>query len=397
MRRCEESWIQTYLDYTANSKPPEIYHKWMAISVIAGALQRKVGIQRSYFKIFPNQYIVLVGPPGTGKTTAMTLGTNFLEKIGRVHFTAQSASRAALIGEMMDSLRAFDNPDAIIPDNEKDKKKFTQSAVTARINELSALLATDQINMIEFLTDIYDYTNRKWEHSTRGHGKETIFHPCLNLISSTTQKRLIELIPKSAIEGGFVSRTLFIYAEAPRKVDPFYEFTEREHELAKKLDHDLKEISELSGEYCLTEEAMDFFRGWSMEFDMQLRDESIEGFLERKPAHLMKLAMLLSAAMDNSKIIEMRHFDEALLMLNEAEPLMIRAFKGAGNNKKAADMARILTQIRSQGVVDYGELLESNVNNVNLTEFDDLIQTLILTKAITVDTSAHKKIIRAKK
>src|SRR5690606_37791204 len=112
---------------------------------------------------------------------------------------------------------------------------YGQSAVTAQINEFSSILASDQVNMIEFLTDIYDHTGSKWTHSTIGSGERVIDYPCLNLLSCTTQKRLVELIPRSAIEGGFVSRTIFIYADEPRRIDsegrplePFYVLSDEE-------------------------------------------------------------------------------------------------------------------------------------------------------------------------
>jgi len=381
MRECKGSWIETYLEYTKNSRPPDIYHKWVAVSAIAGALQRRVGIKTGFYNVFPNHYIILVGPPACGKSTACAIGSAFLEKLDNVSFTSQSSTREALIHKLEESYH-------IVPDERGTLTSdglisgIEQSALTAYINEFSSVLASDQINMLEFLTDIYDTPTKTWTHSTVTRGDRKITEPCLNLISATTQKRLIELLPQSAIEGGFVSRTIFVYADTPRKAPVWYTLSNYELSLRDSLNHDMKEIAAMRGDFSLTQKAMDLYSDWFEMHTSMLRSDFMEGFVERKHTHIQKLAMILSVSEDNTKIIEKRHIEQAIKWLDEVEPLVKRAFAGSGTNKRAAFLERIAYQIRSRGTANFAELLETNFHDIDLEELEAIIITLRKTNKV---------------
>src|SRR5690349_7851374 len=89
-----DNFIQGYLVYTNESRSPEEYHRWVALSMIAGALRRKVHYQMGYFIFYPNLYVVLVGPPGRcKKSTAMRTGRDILGMVPDVKFTTDSVTR----------------------------------------------------------------------------------------------------------------------------------------------------------------------------------------------------------------------------------------------------------------------------------------------------------------
>jgi energy-coupling factor transporter ATP-binding protein EcfA2 len=225
------------LDYTANAEPPEIFHKWVALSMISGAVQKKVALYYSYYNVFPNQYVVLVGPPGSGKTTSCRIGLDILQSIKEIKFSSQSSTRESMIMQMQQAEQFTPIP------NDPDGRQLLHSSLTVFSSELSSLLASDTHNMIEFLTDIYDHAQAEWKHSTRHHGELIVREPCLNLLTGTVPKSLAELIPQRAVEGGFVSRTMFVFGDVCRNVDPFYEFTPAELQLREDLAHDLAEMS----------------------------------------------------------------------------------------------------------------------------------------------------------
>ena len=75
MSRESKDWINTYLAYTDNTEPPHLYKEWVAVSVIASALQRKVFLEWGPMTFYPNMYIILCGPSGKArKSTAMGPG-----------------------------------------------------------------------------------------------------------------------------------------------------------------------------------------------------------------------------------------------------------------------------------------------------------------------------------
>src|SRR3990170_8200696 len=77
-------WLSSYLEYTDNTEPPASYHLWTGISVISGVLQRKVWMEWGHELIYPNMYVVLIGPSGRcRKGTAMNIGKGLLKTIKR--------------------------------------------------------------------------------------------------------------------------------------------------------------------------------------------------------------------------------------------------------------------------------------------------------------------------
>ena len=67
-------WLKAYMEYAGYGEAPKYMHFWTGVSVIAGALRRKVWIDEIYFKWYPNFYIIFVAPPGvvSKSTTACT-------------------------------------------------------------------------------------------------------------------------------------------------------------------------------------------------------------------------------------------------------------------------------------------------------------------------------------
>ena len=95
-RQCND-WRDSYLTFTANSEPPYTYRLWCGISVIAACLKRKCVLNWGTLTLYPNMYVVLVGPSGRcRKGTAMNQGMWFMREMG-IKMAAESITREALI------------------------------------------------------------------------------------------------------------------------------------------------------------------------------------------------------------------------------------------------------------------------------------------------------------
>ena len=62
-KRKLESWIESFVNQTANLHSPPIFRKWTAINTIASTLEQKVWLQTSR-PLYPNLYTFLVAHPG---------------------------------------------------------------------------------------------------------------------------------------------------------------------------------------------------------------------------------------------------------------------------------------------------------------------------------------------
>jgi len=164
MARELQDWLTKYLEYTDNSESPISYHIWCGLSVIAGALQRRVylhwGLGRT---IYPNLYVVLVGPSGrTRKGVAIGIAKEFLKKLSTVSVVPESSSgRQAMIQAMKRAIVNFTDP--------SDGKIKFHCSITAFSEELSVFLGQGDIAYLANLTDWYD-SKDDWEYETISRG-----------------------------------------------------------------------------------------------------------------------------------------------------------------------------------------------------------------------------------
>ena len=363
------NWLQGYQEFAQGTESPPMFHWWVALSTLAGAAQRKIYLDLDYFQIYTNMFIILVSPPGRSrKGTALRIGKSFLsgaKDYGQeIHFSTQASSVAALIKQL-----------ATINNQE-------HQSLTAVVFELGSLLGSRSVEMTDFLTDIYD-CNPDWDKQTVGRGLEKIAFPWFNLLGATTPQWMGENLSRTAVEGGFVSRTLFIYEEDRIRV-ALPKLTDEQRKIKRHLIHDLAEIAALKGEFILTPEAKEFYTDWyenKLDNEAQL-DYRLGGYYERKHIHVLKVAMLLRLAMNNitspeNLIIEPVDIEAAIGCVSEIEPGMRKAFSAVGKNIYSTDLDRILAQVRSGKEVKYKEILAANIHAVDKETIDKLLVSLI--------------------
>ncbi|MDE3023542.1 MAG: hypothetical protein KGI54_17110, partial [Pseudomonadota bacterium] len=240
MARELQDWLEAYLTYTDNSESPLSYHTWCGLSVIAGALQRRIYLKWGLGQvIYPNLYVVLIGPSGrTRKGVALGIAKDFLKQIKTISIAPESSSgRQAMILAMKRSFINFQDP--------TDGKVKFHCAITAFSEELSVFLGQGDIAYLSNLTDWYD-SKDDWEYETVGRGKDTLQGLCLNLMGGTAPDWIQSMIPPEAVGGGFTSRVIFVVEERKRKIVPEHFVTDAEKELQGKLVRDLERISKLA-------------------------------------------------------------------------------------------------------------------------------------------------------
>ena len=363
------SWLTAYLAYTAESESPEDYHLWTAVSVIAGALKRQVFFDMGYFLLYPNMYIVLVGPPGRcKKSTAMRIGRDVLKGTPGAKFTADSTTREKLIINLTQA------------------HKDGASAMTAHSTEFATMLTSSGMDMVVFLTDIFDCPP-SWEHDTKSGGKNTIKGPFLNLLGATTPDWISRAMPLDTIGVGLTSRIIFIFHDTPREADPIPRLTAAQKSLQQILITDLIAISTLSGEFTLDAEADKLHREWYRERvgnPNPTGDPRLAGYFERKQTHLLKLSMIVAASKRDGLVITIDDLTDAMKMMASIESRMMRVFSGVGKNPIYADKEAVLAAIIASGKngLSLGELLSRFNYSLRKDELIEVLETLVMIDAV---------------
>ena len=147
MERVLPDWLDSYLQYTENTESPRSYHEWCGLSVLAGALQRRVYLNMGFETIYPNMFVILIGPSGAArKGVALGIAKSFLSAVPTISVAPESTSgREAIILAMKRALSNFKDP--------LDGRIKFHCSLTAFSEELSVFLGQGDIKLLANLTD----------------------------------------------------------------------------------------------------------------------------------------------------------------------------------------------------------------------------------------------------
>ena len=327
--RLLDNWLQHYIQYTAHLEAPNQMHFWTGVATIAGVLQRKVWIDQKSFHWVPNFYIVLVAPPGVvAKSTTAGVGMRLLREVPDVHMGPDACTWQALLDEMELAGREIMIGGELHP----------MSCVTLSLSEFGTLLDTENKQMIDVLTSLWDGAPTTFTKRTKTSGQNNIRNPWINMIACTTPSWIMHNFNMVTMSGGFVSRCMFIYADAKRRLVALPD----EHvppdfvKNRERLLNDLKDINEIKGQYQLTTDARQWINDWYYTHEKGKRNrpanEQMSGYLQRKQTHIMKLAMVIAAAKSNSLFITADDVREAEIVVTAQEDNMPKVFRGVGLN-----------------------------------------------------------------
>ncbi len=356
---------------------------WCGVSAIAGALRRKVWIDQITFKWYPNFYIILVAPPGVvSKTTTASVAMGLLRRIDGIRFGPDVVTWEALVGCFENARETF----------EFQGMHHTMSSLTLQSGEFGNLLDPQNRAMVDMYVKLWDGSDEPFSKVTKTSGDNLVVAPWINMIACTTPAWIAGSFPEYMIGGGFTSRSLFVYAEKKEMLiaNPRRHVTKgRFEELGNELVEDLKEISQITGEYVMTEAALDWTDAWYERHwaapPPHLTDERFQGYLARKQTHMYKLAMVLAAARGNELRIDVPHFEDALAMIESVEPDMTKVFARIGQSEEAANAERLLNYIRKNGPVNYEVVFQHvRLNWPKLRDFEQVLFGLIQMKLVTL-------------
>lgn len=364
-------WISAYMVFTDGTVSPAEYHKWTALSTIAGAVRRKVFFDMSYFLLYPNLYVVLVGPAGRcKKSTAMRIGRGMLSEITGVNFTTDSITRERLIQDLSQTL--VDG----------------HSSMTAYASEFASLLTSSGMDMVVFLTDIFDSPS-EWSHKTKLGGTNKITGPYLNLEGATTPDWIAKAMPLDTVGIGLTSRIIFVYQDTPRSRPWRPVMSPEMAKLRKYLVEDLAAMSLLTGEYRISTEADSMYDTWykaKVVNPNTTGDPRLNGYFERKEIHVLKVAMLVAASKRDELVITGEDMDLTFKLFDEVEVAMPKVFANVGKNPLTVDYDDVLGAIVIAGPkgLPFGVLMDMFKHSVRKDELAEVLETLIAANKVMV-------------
>lgn len=380
-----KDFFTAYLDYCClgQSEAPALYHRWVCASVLGALKGRNVWIPFGHSVIYPNQYIMLMGPPSSKKGTAMGIGRTLLKGTGYTRFSADRTSKEAFIKNMRqfeaDSPESIEELEALVFDAPAECYLYA--------GEFVDFIGQGDVGFMMTLTNLWDnpphYVHPKLT------GKDVrIEKPTLNLLGGSTPTTFAMSFPAEALGSGALSRYILVHSDGsgnkiawPAPADPLA--------TALMVEH-LRQIKEMKGEMRFTKEAWDFAAILYYK-KVAVDDSRFAHYMERRQQHLLKLSMLLACA-DLTYEITKEHLLKANTMLAVTEVRMPKALGEFGASKYAGANNIILDFLSRKTLPqNTGDIWKAVSRDIpKISELGDVLENLKKAEKIQVITIKGK-------
>lgn len=402
-------YLNDYLAMVEDTESPRLFHVWSAIGAMASALGRRCWFPFGMGNIHANHYILLVGTPGTRKSTAISVAKRVLKESTGVRFapTDTGGQRQGLVVAMQgsnqnqkefigavelasNSIAGLTLEDIAEADNnpEDERLQFVSQADKHHLavisSEFGQLIGQNNRQLLDFLTNMWDGSDYDYQIKS---GLTTLKHPLLNLLGATTQTSIAQNMPPAAGGQGFLSRVILVYGarkykSVPRPTAPEVTLVER---VKDRLQY---AYYELAGAFDETADGRDYSLGL-YEHPLDISDPRFGYYNERRYDHLIKLAMCLAAGNGDSTITK-SNYEEAHRILRATERGMPDALGEFGMNPLATLKQNILEQVRIAGVIPMEVLQAMFHRDARPQEIMEVLTDLMHMKQLRFTNSANK-------
>src|SRR6185437_5189364 len=335
-KRACTSWVDAFVEYTANLDAPEVFRRWAAITTLAASLEEKVWLMTSS-PVYPNLYTFLVGHPGTGKTRVIRSAKAYLRELPEPHIAPLSLTWASLVDALLRSKRTIIR----LPD-----EPLEYNSMFIAPDELGTFIHKYDNEMTDGLSALYDPDEYSQERRG-GDLKIKIKSPQVSILSGATPTRLMEIIPESAWGQGFTSRALMIFSDERIIGD---DFAPIERKLSDDLLHDIKLINGLVGNFQVAEDYRNLVNLWRQNGEAPAPTHpKLIHYNTRRKVHFYKLSMVAAIDRSNTLVLTRDDFNRAMNWLVQAEANMPDVFKAGTSGSDAAAMDEIFHYVQVAG------------------------------------------------
>lgn len=393
-RREFSDWLTAFVDYNkAFSETPEKFLYWSGVSAIAAALERRVWIDQGRYSLYPNFYIVLVADPGrVQKSTTINTATSLLKKVPGINLSPKSCTWEGFIKLLSGMHRAEQQEVTLEGEN------TAVAPIMVAASELSVFLDPSNEGLVSSLIELWDCGD-VFDRFTKMYGMETVEKPCVNIFAGTTPAWIRQSFDRWSREGGLIARTIFLYETEKRQLIAF----PKRHEPAngpaikERLIRDLIYMTDLRGEFIIEEEAYLWGEEWYKQHDkFMAATEDVTGLLDRKQAHVLKLAMILSASRRESRRITVGDMREATEIITSIEPDFAQVFSVVDDRAELRPYNEIRKLIARHERIEWSRLVSLCAGKYLLHEIERVIAVMVNSEEIERSQEGVKRFISFK-
>jgi len=365
-------FLDDYLFFNSGNEVPANYSKFALLVMAAALLEARVWFDWNYSTFDANLYVGLVGPQGLRKSTAAGLAKDLLLSVDDTHpFSEPIFTKEATI-------RTLSQPDA--------KRSTTRNGTTLIYEpltfvlfELKDSLAINPAVPVNWLTSAYDGKGGSGSNTIK-RGVEKVEKPLINLLCCETTDWIVGKFRENILSGG-ISRRLLLVVEDDYP-DPIAEpkVPKGGREAYERVKKRLEFLAKAQGQSDLNAEAREWFNDW-YEKKVPPPGKFAKAWYSSKHEPLLKLAMILALADDESYKIGVRHLKTAMALLDSIEPRMLTLVAMSGRNPLLAPCYTLLGELKK------GPMAESAARRIVFEfaaprEIEELLRHMVATRLI---------------
>lgn len=316
-----------YLSSTADRRSPEIFRRWAAIALCAGALERRVWVRTGEMTTFCNLYTLLVAPPGTGKSIIETVRELWAAAVvpksvaPAFNVAPDSMTHASLVDDLSTATRT-----RLLPTG----KSYVSASMLVAAEEFSVLMPAYDMLYIGKLNRIYGNPPLHKETRRFGVKEVNITNPQLNILGGVQPVFLSNVFPDEVWQTGLARRIMMIYSAERKPTDPFAIYEGLPTQRQEILDA-LGLLSDAYGPVGWSDGAAKIFREWVLAGEPPVPEHSkLVGYKTNRAQNVIKLAGISAVSRDieaKTFTIEAVDCKRAMEWLFEAERYMPDVFR----------------------------------------------------------------------
>lgn len=349
-----------YFKYVENTEPPLVFHRWSVLTSLGAYLGRQYYLPFGDFNIQPNMYVMLIGDPGTRKSTAIKLAKKVLSSSGYDKFSAERTSKEKFL---LDLEGVEDDMGAVVDANKIMQNMFGDDFVGGDprevfivADEFNEFVGSGNLEFLSLLGSLWDWDDaaQPFKQRLKTSRSVSIYQPTISLLGGNTHAGFAEAFPPQSIGQGFLSRLVLVFGESSGKKIAFP--ARPSDEIKRGLMELFQEIKQqVVGEATMTKQARGMLETIYRTFH-GLEDSRFKHYSTRRQTHLLKLCLLTAASNLRTEICaEDVLFANTLLSFTEHR--MPNAMGEFGKAKNADVAARIISVLsEATGPMDVSAL-----------------------------------------
>lgn len=357
------SFLEEYFQYVEHTEPPKIFHLWSALAGISALAGRNIWWKNGPMVIYPNIYVLLIGSPGTRKSTAIKIFKRLMKKTGYNTFSADRSTKQKFL---MDLENGFDfdsqqRADAEFIKKEKERthtrvSKLLAGTLDQMIDSMEAqrkegpsevFVAADEfmdffgMGNMEFAALLGVLWDKEDAYTDRLKNSKSVYipEPTVSILGGATHENFKMMFPPELLGQGFMSRLLMIYGESSGKKFTFLE--EEKDETTDVLAKHLLAMREHKiGNLAFSTEAKEALDGIYKTWH-DLQDARFRYYSTRRFTQLIKLLLIL-ATEKQAECLDETDVVFANTLLTHAELYMPKAMGEYGKSKNSEVSHKII-------------------------------------------------------